>query len=99
MDALPVTLGDEFLAYASAITRAAGRIRERRDGLLEVAIGGTATGTGANAPAGIPGRGDQQPPLPHRASTLSRHGTVSRHSRAGRRWSHSPVPSANWRSN
>jgi aspartate ammonia-lyase len=52
MDAIPVTLGDEFLAYASAITRAAGRIRERRDGLLEVAIGGTATGTGANAPPG-----------------------------------------------
>ena len=50
MDAIPVTLGDEFLAYSSAITRAAGRIRERRDGLLEVAIGGTATGTGANAP-------------------------------------------------
>lgn len=50
MDAIPVTLGDEFLAYASAITRASDRIRERRDGLLEVAIGGTATGTGANAP-------------------------------------------------
>jgi len=52
MDAIPVTLGDEFLAYASAVERAAGRIRQRRDGLLEVAIGGTATGTGANAPEG-----------------------------------------------
>jgi aspartate ammonia-lyase len=55
MDAIPVTLGDEFLAYASAISRAARRIRERRDGLLEVAIGGTATGTGANAPPGYRG--------------------------------------------
>jgi aspartate ammonia-lyase len=52
MDAIPVTLGDEFDAYASAVGRAAERIRERRDGLLEVAIGGTATGTGANAPPG-----------------------------------------------
>ncbi len=52
MDAIPVTLGDEFLAYASALSRASGRIRERRDGLLKVAIGGTATGTGANAPPG-----------------------------------------------
>lgn len=52
MDAIPITLGDEFLAYASAISRAAGRIRERRDGLLEIGIGGTATGTGANAPPG-----------------------------------------------
>jgi aspartate ammonia-lyase len=50
MDALPVTLGDEFSAYGSAIRRAAERIRERQVGLLEVAIGGTATGTGANAP-------------------------------------------------
>ena len=49
MDAIPVTLGDEFLAYASAISRAAGRIGERRDCLLEVAIGGTATGTGGSS--------------------------------------------------
>lgn len=49
MDALPVVLGDEFLAYSTAIVRASERIRQRRDDLLEVAIGGTATGTGANA--------------------------------------------------
>ncbi len=52
MDAIPVTLGDEFYAYSAAIVRAAERIRERRDGLLEVAIGSTATGNGANAPPG-----------------------------------------------
>ncbi|MBN1195314.1 MAG: aspartate ammonia-lyase [Methanomicrobiaceae archaeon] len=48
-DALPLTLGNEFYAYAVAVERAAGRLRERRDDLLEVPIGGTATGTGANA--------------------------------------------------
>jgi aspartate ammonia-lyase len=52
MDALPVMLGDEFYAYSAAVSRSADRIRERRDGLLELAIGGTATGTGANAPPG-----------------------------------------------
>jgi aspartate ammonia-lyase len=52
MDALPVTLGDEFQAYGSAIARAATRVRERREALLELAIGGTATGTGANSPPG-----------------------------------------------
>ena len=52
VDALPVMLGDEFHAYAAAVARAAQRVRERRNDLLEVAIGGTATGTGANAPAG-----------------------------------------------
>jgi aspartate ammonia-lyase len=50
MDAVPVTIGDEFLAYSSAIKRAAERIREHRNDLLEVAIGGTATGTGVNSP-------------------------------------------------
>jgi aspartate ammonia-lyase len=52
MDAIPVMLGDEFHAYGAAVTRSALRIRQRRDGLLELAIGGTATGTGANAPEG-----------------------------------------------
>ncbi|MDD1718731.1 MAG: aspartate ammonia-lyase [Methanoregulaceae archaeon] len=49
MDALPVTLGQEFRAYGTAIGRAAARIRERRNDLLEIPLGGTATGTGANS--------------------------------------------------
>ncbi|MFO7968245.1 MAG: aspartate ammonia-lyase [Archaeoglobaceae archaeon] len=49
MDALPLTLGDEFSAYGSAISRAAERIQQRRVDLLEIPIGGTAVGTGANA--------------------------------------------------
>jgi aspartate ammonia-lyase len=49
MDALPVTLGQEFGAYAAAIRRAGARVVQRRDDLLEVPIGGTATGTGANS--------------------------------------------------
>ncbi|MEW6669990.1 MAG: aspartate ammonia-lyase [Thermodesulfobacteriota bacterium] len=52
MDATPVGLGDEFRAYGSAVARAARRIEQRRDDLLELPIGGTATGTGINAPAG-----------------------------------------------
>jgi aspartate ammonia-lyase len=49
MDAMPVTIGDEFLAYSRAVQRAAERILERRNDLLEIAIGGTATGTGVNS--------------------------------------------------
>ncbi|MFO7676304.1 MAG: aspartate ammonia-lyase [bacterium] len=52
-DALPVTLGDEFRAWAVAVERAAARLRERRDGLRELAIGGTAVGTGAGAAPGF----------------------------------------------
>ena len=50
MDAMPVTIGDEFLAYGCAVIRAGKRIYERRNDFLEVAIGGTATGTGINSP-------------------------------------------------
>lgn len=49
MDALPVTLGDEFRAYGTMIDRAAERIEQRREELRELPIGGTATGTGANS--------------------------------------------------
>lgn len=49
MDALPVTLGQEFGAYSSSLARARRRIESRRRDLLELPIGGTATGTGANA--------------------------------------------------
>ncbi len=50
MDAMPVTLGDEFIAYGNAIIRASKEINEKRNNLLEVPIGGTATGTGVNTP-------------------------------------------------
>jgi aspartate ammonia-lyase len=47
-DALPVTIGQEFAAYASAVRNCGVQLRERQKGLFEVALGGTATGTGAN---------------------------------------------------
>ncbi|HJW65744.1 MAG TPA: aspartate ammonia-lyase [Candidatus Bathyarchaeia archaeon] len=48
-DALPVTVGQEFGAYASALRNALGQLQERQKGLFKVALGATATGTGANA--------------------------------------------------
>jgi fumarate hydratase class II len=48
-DAVPVRLGQEFGAYASAVERDAGRIRRSAEGLRRLGIGGTATGTGLNA--------------------------------------------------
>ena len=52
MDALPVTLGGEFAAYATAIRRAGASLVAAARGLERVALGGTAVGTGANAPRG-----------------------------------------------
>ncbi len=48
MDAMPVTLGAEFRAYGTAISRAHTRLAQRAEELLELPIGGTATGTGIN---------------------------------------------------
>ncbi|MBS3782778.1 MAG: aspartate ammonia-lyase [Candidatus Thermoplasmatota archaeon] len=53
MDATPISLGDEFLAYASAIERAKERLETSQENLLELPIGGTATGRGANTPEGF----------------------------------------------
>jgi aspartate ammonia-lyase len=49
-DAVPVTLGQEFGAYARAIALAADRIRDAADRLQELGIGGNAVGTGVNTP-------------------------------------------------
>ena len=47
-DATPVLLGQEFLGYAGQIDRGIVRVRKGADGLSEVALGGTAVGTGVN---------------------------------------------------
>jgi aspartate ammonia-lyase len=50
-DALPVTIGQEFSAYAAALKNALDQIRARSKRLAEVALGATAVGTGANTHA------------------------------------------------
>jgi len=50
MDATPVTLGQEFSAYACQIQHAIESIEMTLQGLSELPIGGTAVGTGLNAP-------------------------------------------------
>ncbi len=47
-DATPIRLGQEFHGYAGQIERALRRLEYARDELSEVALGGTATGTGVN---------------------------------------------------
>ncbi|BDS06266.1 fumarate hydratase class II [Oceaniferula spumae] len=48
MDAVPITLGQEFSGYASQIAKAFSRVEMAVDALEELAIGGTAVGTGLN---------------------------------------------------
>ncbi len=51
-DAVPMTLGQEFRAFAIMIHEDEQRLREARTLILEVNLGATAIGTGINTPAG-----------------------------------------------
>ncbi|MFY9570240.1 MAG: aspartate ammonia-lyase [Blastocatellia bacterium] len=51
-DAVPIRLGQEFGAYASAIEKNSNRIAQAADEIREIGLGGTAVGTGLNAPPG-----------------------------------------------
>ena len=52
-DATPLTLGQEFSGYVAMLAQAEATIRAALPALCELAIGGTAVGTGLNAPAGF----------------------------------------------
>ncbi len=52
-DAVPLTVGQEWSGYAAQLRACGEAIAESRRGLLELAVGGTAVGTGLNAPAGF----------------------------------------------
>ena len=51
-DAVPVTLGQEFKAYAAATRRATRLLEDAANELRDLGIGGTAAGTGINTPLG-----------------------------------------------
>jgi len=51
MDATPLTLGQLFSGWVFQLNQATGTIRSALDGLYELPLGGTAVGTGLNAPA------------------------------------------------
>jgi len=51
-DAVPITLGQEFDAFAAALEVEAAALRQAEEGLYVVNMGGTAIGTGLNAPKG-----------------------------------------------
>ena len=55
-DAIPLTVGQEWSGYVGALDDAIAEVEHATGGLLKLAMGGTAVGTGLNAP---PGFGDQ----------------------------------------
>jgi fumarate hydratase, class II len=53
MDATPVTLGQEFGGYARQVELGITRVERALDAIYELALGGTAVGTGLNCPPGF----------------------------------------------
>jgi fumarate hydratase class II len=53
MDAAPLTLGQEFSAFAAQIAFAETAVQQSLSGLYHIAAGGTAVGTGLNSPSGF----------------------------------------------
>ncbi len=85
MDATPITLGQEFSGYAVQLKNASARIERNLPGLFELAIGGTAVGTGLNAPKGFDKKAAAQiakltglpfVPAPNKFEALSAHDAV-----------------------
>ncbi|MGW5328062.1 class II fumarate hydratase [Streptomyces sp. NPDC004014] len=52
-DAVPLTVGEEWSGYAAQLQQAWHCAEQAAEGLLEIAMGGTAVGTGLNAPKGF----------------------------------------------
>ena len=52
-DAVPLSVGQEWSGWAAQIRACIADIERSREGLYELALGGTAVGTGLNAPAGF----------------------------------------------
>jgi fumarate hydratase class II len=52
-DAVPLTVGEEWSGYAHQLSQAVDRLKASAAGLYELAAGGTAVGTGLNAPSGF----------------------------------------------
>lgn len=52
MDATPLTIGQEFSGYVSQLNHGLKALKNTLDHLSELALGGTAVGTGLNTPAG-----------------------------------------------
>lgn len=52
-DATPITLGQEFSGYATQVRNGIARVEAALPAVYELAAGGTAVGTGLNAPIGF----------------------------------------------
>ncbi len=87
-DATPLTVGQEWSGYAGALDDAIAEVEHATRGLLQLAMGGTAVGTGLNAPPGFGAAAAAQiaaltgAPFVTAANKFTAHGTLDRMVRA-----------------
>ncbi len=93
-DATPVTLGQEFSGYATQVENGIRRIQSTLPDLMQLAQGGTAVGTGLNAPKGFAEKvaariaADHRAALHQRAQQVRGAGRPRRHGDEPRRHQH-----------
>ena len=87
MDAVPVTLGQEFGGYATAIELGVERLRSTMRRLGALPLGGTAVGTGLNAPPGFAADVHRRAGRRARPGPPRGRGPLRGPGRPGRRWS------------
>lgn len=91
MDATPITFGQELSAFVAQLDYAERAIRAALPAVYQLAQGGTAVGTGLNAPKASPTPSPRKSP-PNRACPSSPRRTSSPPWPATSRWSSSPAP-------
>ena len=92
-DAVPMTLGQEISGWVSQLDHSLAHIEATLPHLQELALGGTAVGTGLNASGGLRAQGRRRDRAADRASPSSRRPTSSRRSRRTTRSSRRTAPS------
>ena len=78
MDATPVTLGQEFGGYATQVRDARNRIEAALPSVGTLPLGGTAVGTGINAPKTFAAVGDQEAGRRHAVAPIGSEGPLRR---------------------
>ena len=91
MDAVPVTLGQEFGGYAAQIRLGRERIEDALPRVAQIPLGGTATGTGLNTHPEFAARGARAARARHRPRDPRRPSTPSRRRATATRWSSCPA--------
>ena len=87
MDAVPIRLGQEFSGYAQILTNTVRRVRAAVPSVSELALGGTAVGTGLNSAARLRAQGHRASSARRSASRCARRRTCSRRCRRATGWS------------